>query len=86
MLIRKVRKSFKKTGFKVLSLNDRNKWYLEKVKTEISDIKGPLYDDVVNLIGKEEADGALEIWEKLLGVVEKGEHRPGNFQAVKIST
>ena len=76
----------KETGFKVLSLNDRNKWYLEKVKTEISDIKGPLYDDVVNLIGKEEADGALEIWEKLLGVVEKGEHRPGNFQAVKIST
>ena len=76
----------KETGFKVLSLNDRNKWYLEKVKTEISDIRGPLYDDVVNLIGKEEADGALEIWEKLLGVVEKGEHRPGNFQAVKIST
>ena len=30
----------KETGFKVLSLNDRNKWYLEKVKTEISDIKG----------------------------------------------
>ena len=75
----------KETGFKVLSLNDRNKWYLEKVKTEISDIRGPLYDDVVNLIGKEEADGALEIWEKLLGVVEKGEHRPGNFQAVKVS-
>ena len=37
------------------------------------------------VIGKEEADGALEIWEKLLGVVEKGEHRPGNFQAIKIS-
>ena len=62
----------KETGFKVLSLNDRNKWYLEKVKTEISDIKGPLYDEVTRLIGKEEADGALEIWEKLLGVVEKG--------------
>ena len=75
----------KETRFKVLSLNDRNKWYLEKVKTEISDIKGPLYDEVIKQIGKEEADGALEIWEKLLGVVEKGEHRPGNFQAIKIS-
>ena len=75
----------KETGYKVLSLNDRNKWYLEKVKTEISDIKGPLYDEVIKQIGKEEADGALEIWEKLLGVVEKGEHRPGNFQAIKIS-
>ena len=38
------------TGFEVLSLNDRNKWYLEKVKTEISDRKGRLYDDFVNVI------------------------------------
>ena len=71
------------TGFSVISLNDRNQWYLEVVQKEISDIKGPLYHQVINLIGKEEADGALEIWEKLLGVVKKGEHRPGNFQAIK---
>ena len=71
------------TGFSVISLNDRNQWYLEVVQKEISDIKGPLYDQVINLIGKEEADGALKIWEQLLGVVKKGEHRPGNFQAIK---
>ena len=62
----------KETGFKVLSLNDRNKWYLEKVKTEISDIRGPLYDDVVNLIGKEEADGALKFGKNFLVLWKKG--------------
>ena len=55
-----------------------------KVKTEISDIKGPLYDDVVNLI-EEEADGALEFGKTTWRCGKRGTS-PGNFQAVKIST
>ena len=73
-----------KSGFKVISMNDRNQWYLDKVKNEVEQIKGALWSKVVDAIGPEEAAYALDVWKKLLGVVEKGEHRPGNFRAIKI--
>ena len=81
--LKKYRDILENTGFKVISLNDRNEWYLEKVKKEVADIEGPLWSKVVESIGTEEGEYALEIWKKLLGVVEKGEHRPGNFRALK---
>ena len=81
--LKKYKDILENTGFKVISLNDRNEWYLEKVKKEVADIEGPLWSKVVESIGTEEGEYALEIWKKLLGVVEKGEHRPGNFRALK---
>ena len=79
----KYREILENTGFKIISMNDRNEWYLEKVKKEVADIEGPLWNQVVEAIGIEEGEYALDIWKKLLGVVEKGEHRPGNFRALK---
>jgi phosphoethanolamine N-methyltransferase len=80
----KYREILESSGFNVISMNDRNQWYLEKVKKEVADIEGPLWSKVVEAIGVEEGEYALDIWKKLLGVVEKGEHRPGNFRAIKI--
>ena len=82
--LEKYREILENLGFKVISMNDRNQWYLEKVKKEVADIEGPLWSKVVDAIGVEEGKYALNIWKKLLGVVEKGEHRPGNFRAIKI--
>ena len=65
-------------------MTDRNQWYLEKVRNEVEQIEGPLWNKVIDAIGPEEGAYALDIWKKLLGVVEKGEHRPGNFRAMKI--
>ena len=79
----KYREILENTGFKIISMNDRNEWYLKKVKKEVADIEGPLWNQVVEAIGIEEGEYALDIWKKLLGVVEKGEHRPGNFRALK---
>ena len=82
--LEKYREILENSGFKVISMSDRNQWYLEKVKKEVADIEGPLWSKVVDAIGVEEGKYALNIWKKLLGVVEKGEHRPGNFRAIKI--
>ena len=71
------------TGFINVKIRDRNEWYLERAKKEILEIKGPLYEKVVDAIGTEETEGAIQIWEKLIGVLEIGEHRPGHFRAIK---
>tara|TARA_B100000242_G_scaffold215295_1_gene157005 strand:+ start:19 stop:801 length:783 start_codon:yes stop_codon:yes gene_type:complete len=81
--IDKYREILEKTGFNIISMHDRNAWYLEKVKGEVAEIEGPLWDEVVKAIGPEEGAYALDIWKKLVGVVQKGEHRPGNFRALK---
>ena len=80
----KYREVLESSGFKVISMTDRNQWYLEKVRNEVEQIEGPLWNKVIDAIGPEEGVYALDIWNKLLGVVEKGEHRPGTFRAMKI--
>jgi len=72
------------TNFTDIKIKDRNDWYLEKAKKELEEIEGPLYQKVLDVLGLEETLGAIDIWKKLIGVLEIGEHRPGHFKAKKI--
>jgi len=73
----------KNAGFINIVIKDRNAWYLDKAQQELAAIEGPLKKQVIDAIGPEETSGAINIWKKLIGVLEIGEHRPGHFKAVK---
>ena len=75
--------ALKNVGFIDIVIKDRNTWYLGKAKKELAAIEGPLNKQVIDVIGPEETVGAIDIWKKLIGVLEIGEHRPGHFKAVK---
>ena len=64
-----------------ITLRDRNEWYHQKAIDEVAQLKGPLRKTIINLIGEIEADNVTEIWEKMVGVLALGEHRPGHFTA-----
>ena len=70
-------------GFFDINIKDRNKWYLRKAKNEVLAIEGPLNKKILEDIGPEETAGVIDIWKKLIGVLEIGEHRPGHFKAFK---
>ena len=70
-------------GFIDIVIKDRNAWYLGKAQQELADIEGPLNKQVIEAIGPEETVGAIDIWKKLIVVLELGEHRPGHLKAVK---
>lgn len=70
-------------GFFDITIKDRNAWYLRKAKNEVLAIEGPLNKQVLDAIGPEETAGVIDIWKKLIGVLEIGEHRPGHFKAFK---
>jgi len=72
-----------KVGFIDIVIKDRNAWYLSKAKKELAAIEGPLNKQVINAIGLEEITSVIDIWKKLIGVLELGEHRPGHFRAIK---
>ena len=43
--------------------------------------RSPLREKIVNLIGENEATNTIEIWNKMIGVLDSGEHRPGHIRA-----
>ena len=73
----------KLSNFIDIEIRDRNEWYLQKAKKELEEIEGPLYQQVVGVLGIEETIGVIDIWKRLIGVLEIGEHRPGHFKAKK---
>ena len=81
--LKRYEQALKNTGFIDIVMKDRNVWYLNKAQQELAAIEGPLNKQVIDVIGPEETAGAIDIWKKLIGVLEIGEHRPGHFKAVK---
>ena len=82
--LKKYKELLELTNFTNIEIRDRNEWYLQKAKKELTEIEGPLYQKVVDVLGVEETLGAIEIWRKLIGVLEIGEHRPGHFKGIKV--
>ena len=83
--LKKYKKLLELTNFTEIEIRDRNEWYLQKAKKELTEIEGPLYQKVIDVLGVEETLGAIEIWKKLIGVLEIGEHRPGHFKGLKVN-
>ena len=81
--LKKYKELLELANFTNIEIKDRNDWYLEKAKKELEDIEGQLYQKVLDVLGLEETIGAIDIWKKLIGVLEIGEHRPGHFKAKK---
>ena len=81
--LKRYEQALKKAGFIEVVVKDRNAWYLGKAQEELAAIEGPLNKQVIEAIGSDETSGAIDIWKKLIAVLEIGEHRPGHFKAVK---
>ncbi|NJM30380.1 MAG: methyltransferase domain-containing protein [Rhizobiales bacterium] len=70
-------------GFTNISITSRNAWYRETAKAEIARMRGPLYADAVRKLGKDFVDHNIDIWEKMLPVLDSGEHCPTHLRGRK---
>jgi ubiquinone/menaquinone biosynthesis C-methylase UbiE len=64
---------FADAGFSHSQITDKSSWYKKKVREEYELITNESYSDIVNLIGKEEADNFVENWRVTMNVCEKEE-------------
>ena len=71
------------SGFVSICLQDRQEWYLAKATKELNSLKNDLNNKIVGILGYKEAQRQIEVWEKMIIVLESGEHRPGHFSAIK---
>jgi SAM-dependent methyltransferase len=77
------RKALEAAGFGEVVVTSRNGWYREVARKEIAAMKGSLYEKAAAAVGGEFVDHNIAIWEKMLPVLETGEHCPSHLRARK---
>jgi phosphoethanolamine N-methyltransferase len=77
-------KALEEAGFAAIKLRDRNAWYSDLSRNEYEQMKGSLYPEMVERLGRENADRYVEIWRAMNLVIESGELRPGHLRAIKL--
>lgn len=70
-------------GFIEVDVADASAWYRRVVAEEHARLAGPLYPQLVELIGREEADHFVEDWRAMATVCTKGEMRQGYMRGRK---
>lgn len=70
-------------GFVDIELVNRNPWYAKIAAQELAWLEGPNRDKLSKRHGTDYINHQIEIWIKLVGVLESGEHCPHHIRARK---
>jgi ubiquinone/menaquinone biosynthesis C-methylase UbiE len=77
------RSAMERAGFNDITVTDRNPWYREAARAELSRLRGPLYETVSEAVGKDYVDKNIRTWEAMQKVLDSGEHRPTHLRGWK---
>lgn len=70
-------------GFTGVTIEDATDWYQAEAHREMGLLAGELYDPMVELIGKKEADHRVENWRAMIAVIDSGEMLQGYCRGQK---
>lgn len=76
---------FRAAGFVDVKTRDASAWYRAEAKREYEQIKGALYDELVGLLGQNDADHFVENWRAMVVVCDSGEMRQGYCRGRRLS-
>ena len=72
-----------RAGLVDIVITDRNPWYRQVARAELTRLKGPLYAKVLAAVGKGYVDKNIRTWEAMQKVLDSGEHRPTHLRGWK---
>lgn len=70
-------------GFTGINVVDRNTWYREEARGELSRMRGELREALLEILGREKADRWIAMREAMIAALDSGAFRPTHFRAVK---
>jgi len=70
-------------GFVDIRVVDRNSWYREEARNELSRMRGDLRQPLLDILGREKADRWIVMREAMIAALHAGAFRPTHFRAVK---
>ena len=77
------RAAMEAAGLVDITIRSRNEWYRREARDELARLKGPLGRKAEDLVGKAFVDQNIAIWERLIPVLDTGEHCPTHLSARK---
>jgi phosphoethanolamine N-methyltransferase len=70
-------------GFDGVAIESRNAWYRAHARGERERLAGPLGTELAARLGTAFVAHNLEIWDRMLPVLDSGEHCPTHLRAVR---
>lgn len=77
------RDALQQAGFDDIFLVNRNDWYRKVARRELKAMQGTLYQDAVTRLGKDFVDHNIDIWTKMMVVLDTAEHCPHHLRGRK---
>ena len=74
------REALEAAGFEAVSLVNRNPWYRAQAREELARLEGPERAEFEALVGAEEIAHQIRTWQRMVVVLETGEHCPHHFR------
>ena len=70
-------------GFTDLRIASRNSWYRDEARREVARMKGDVGDRAAAIVGRDFVDQNIAIWERMIPVLDSGEHCPTHLAGRK---
>ena len=80
---RNYRDAMEAAGFADIAITSRNAWYRDTARSELARLKGPDGEAAARLVGRDFVDENIGIWERMIPVLDSGEHCPTHLRARK---
>lgn len=77
------RDAMERAGFVDIALDSRNPWYREEARAELARLRGEAGARAAALVGQDFVDHNIGIWERMIPVLDSGEHCPTHLAARK---
>ena len=77
------RAAMRGAGFEAVETVSRNGWYREQARAELERLRGAAGDEAALVVGREFVDQNIKIWERMIPVLDSGEHCPTHLRARK---
>ena len=80
---RRYEQAMRNAGFEEVTTLSRNAWYREVARGELARLKGPEYERIAAMVGKQYVDKNIRTWTAMQVVLDSGEHCPTHLRARK---
>ena len=77
------REAMQAAGFVDVSTLSRNAWYRDQARQELVRLQGAAGDEAAKLVGRDFVNHNIEIWARMIPVLDSGEHCPTHLFARK---
>ena len=77
------RQALEAAGFVDIEIEERNAWYRKQARIERDNLAGPLSDQLASRVGEDFLRRQIDVWNKMIVVLDSGEHRPTLIRARK---